>query len=60
MTELQKLTRDFSADIVSRALRDPEFQAGLRKEALAAIDRGELDVAAIILRDCPESVVKQS
>jgi hypothetical protein len=45
------LTRDFREAVKDRADRDPEFRKGLLKEALAAVVRGEIEVAKILLRD---------
>ena len=45
------LTRDYHATIRERVRRDPEFREGLLHEALAALDRGEPEVARILLAD---------
>jgi hypothetical protein len=45
------LTRSFGETVQERALRDPEFRAGLVREAFLAVLRGEVHVAKLLLRD---------
>lgn len=51
--------KNFNETVTDRAKHDPEFQNGLVAEALASLERGELDVAKILLRDYINSHIKE-
>jgi len=51
------LTRDFKETVKERADRDPEFRNGLLEKASEAIEKGETDVAKIILHDYTNATV---
>ena len=48
----KKTDRDFKETVKDRANRDPEFRNEILKEALEAIDCGDIDVAKALLRNC--------
>jgi hypothetical protein len=55
------LTRDFRETVKARADRDPEFRAGLYREAVRAMLDGDFGVAKVLLRDVINAtVVSQS
>jgi DNA-binding phage protein len=45
------LTRDFKDTVKARAERDPEFRAGLFREALEALLGGDVETGKVLLRD---------
>jgi hypothetical protein len=45
------LVRSFRETVRERILRDPEFRAGLLREALVAVRRGEMRAAKLLLHD---------
>ncbi len=45
------ITRDFKETIQARALRDPEFRAGLFKESIEAMLAGDTETGKMLLRD---------
>jgi len=52
LTMNKKTDRDFKETVKDRANRDPEFRNEILKEALEAIDCGDIDVAKALLRNC--------
>ena len=51
------LTKDFKDTIKARAARDPEFQAGLFREAIEALFSDELETGKALLRDYVNATV---
>jgi len=45
------ITRNFKETIQARALRDPEFRAGLFRESIESMLSGDTDTGKILLRD---------
>ncbi len=45
------ITRNFKETIQARALRDPEFRAGLLKESIETMLAGDTETGKMILRD---------
>lgn len=45
------ITRDFKETIQARALRDPEFRAGLFKESIECMLAGDTETGKMLLRD---------
>jgi len=51
------LTREFSATIRARAVRDPEFRVGLLIEAIEAMFNDDLETSKVLLRDYVNATV---
>ncbi len=45
------ITRDFKETIQARALRDPEFRAGLFQESIESMLAGDTETGKMLLRD---------
>ena len=51
------LTREFRETVMARAERDPEFRAGLFREAIESLLSNDLATAKILLRDYVNATV---
>lgn len=51
------LTRDFKKTVKSRAERDPEFRAGLFREAIEALMSDDVETGKVLLRDYVNATV---
>lgn len=51
------LTKDFKDTIKARTERDPEFRAGLFREAIEAMLSGDLETGKVLLRDYVNATV---
>ena len=51
------LTKDFKDTIKARAERDPEFRAGLFREAVEAMLSDDLETGKVLLRDYVNATV---
>jgi len=51
------LTKDFKVSIKARAERDPEFRAGLFREAIEAMLSDDLETGKVLLRDYVNATV---